>query len=114
MEKSSQVFGKKSDKDFIALRGLTARVIWAEAIGLHCEESHVLGMGYAEMRAFLQGYEDFNGGRDPEDVPPLLADVPALADQWKQGWLRAQVVELEKLPLCHTCNGSGFIHGNAA
>lgn len=108
MEKGSKILGKKADKDFTALRGLTARVTWVEAIGLHCEESRVLGMGYAEMRAFLQGHEDFHAGRVLEDVPPLLADVQVLAAQWRQGWLATR-----EIAAVHSGNGSDFVHAAA-
>lgn len=81
-----QEVARKQRLDFVALRGLDARLTWATAAALpdddRCDER-----GCAGMEAHNQGRWDFQGGRDFEDVPPLLADVAYLAHEWRSGWM---------------------------
>ncbi|WOB74347.1 hypothetical protein [Achromobacter xylosoxidans] len=85
----------------IFLRGLEARCRWAAAQDGADPEC---GDGGACGDSFSQGIQDFEAGRGPNDIPPLLADVRELAAAWRDGWDFACEVEIAKGASCRYCS----------
>ncbi|MCZ8441754.1 MULTISPECIES: hypothetical protein [Achromobacter] len=79
------------------LRGLKARCLWTTA-QLNGDE---FGYGDAQEEAYCQGRFDFESGRAANDIPPLVADIAALASGWKAGW--ADAGEVEEIASCQSC-----------
>lgn len=95
------------------LRGLGARVSWS-SIGRFAEdEEATLCRAVAAWDAFEQGSTDYDAQRSATDVPPLLADVPALAQAWAQGWgFAAESAEMDECPGCQSASGEPCVtHG---
>ncbi|MGE8657024.1 MAG: hypothetical protein ACN6O8_09780 [Achromobacter sp.] len=81
----------------VFLRGLKARCLWTTAL-LNAEE---FGYGDAQAEAYCQGRFDFESGRATNEIPPLVADVAALASAWKAGW--ADASEAVEMASCQSC-----------
>lgn len=75
----------------VFLRGLKARCLWTTA-QLNADEC---SFGDAQDEAYCQGMCDFESGRVANDIPPLVADVAALASAWKAGWVDGWVYASE-------------------
>lgn len=85
---------EQTNTDYTALRGLDARIAWAGR-GHTLPGTERVDMAFTVcMLAVDQGFRDFRAGRCMRDVPPLLADVPDLADAWLSGWSSAEALDL--------------------
>lgn len=87
----------------VFLRGLHARCLWVTAQLNSAEFGH----GDAQIEAFMQGREDYDCGRGPNEIPSLLADVRELAAAWQEGWDFACEVDISKGASCRYCSEVG-------